>query len=154
MLDDFGSLDTERSQLILAVTVLCDILSVVALAYGITITSDNARMGTTVVTIALLFFFVIAPVLLVDYIGAIIPESIESNPVKFSMFFALWLAWVFEHIGVHAILGAFFPGLIIAQSTEGRSGFAIEKSMKLVADLVTPGFFYVGMQAAIPEVTP
>jgi Kef-type K+ transport system membrane component KefB len=155
LLEDFGYLDTERGQLILAVTVLCDILSVVALAYGITLTSDNARVGTIIVTIALLFFFVIVPVFLVDYIGAIIPKSIKTNPVKFSMFFALALAWVFEHIGVHAILGAFFAGLIIAQSTEDRSGFDIEKNMKPVADLVTPVFFfYVGMQAAIPEITP
>ena len=155
LLDDFGYLDTERGQLILAVTVLCDILSVVALAYGITLTSDNARMGTIIVTIALIFFFVIVPVFLVDYIGKVIPDSVKTNPVKFSMFFALALAWAFEHIGVHAILGAFFAGLIIAQSTEDRSGFDIEKNMKPVADLVTPVFFfYVGMQAAIPEVTP
>jgi Kef-type K+ transport system membrane component KefB len=154
LFDDFGSLDTERGQLILAVTALCAILSVVALAYGITITSDNARMGTIVVTIALLLFFVIVPVFLVDYIGAIIPESTETNPVKFPMFFALGLAGVFEHIDVHAILGAFFAGLIIAQSTERRSGFDIEKNMKPVVDLVTPVFFfYVGMQAAIPQVT-
>ncbi|GAB7093682.1 monovalent cation:proton antiporter-2 (CPA2) family protein [Halolamina litorea] len=155
LLEDFGYLDTERGQLILAVTVLCDILSVVALAYGITLTSDNRVRGTIIVTGALLFFFIVVPVFLVDYIGRIIPESIKTNPVKFSIFFALALAFAFEYIGVHAILGAFFAGLIIAQSTEDRSGFDIEKNMKPVADLVTPVFFfYVGMQAAIPEVTP
>ena len=155
LLEDFGYLDTERGQLILAVTVLCDILSVVALAYGITLTSENPVDGSIIVTGALLFFFVVVPVFLVDYIGTVIPDSVKTNPVKFSMFFALALAFAFEYIGVHAILGAFFAGLIIAQSTEDRSGFDIEKSMKPVSDLVTPVFFfYVGMQAAIPEVTP
>lgn len=155
LLEDFGYLDTERGQLILAVTVLCDILSVVALAYGITLTSDNPVTGSVIVTGALLFFFIIIPVFLVDHIGRLIPDSVKTNPVKFSMFFALALAFAFEYIGVHAILGAFFAGLIIAQSTEDRSGFDIEKTMKPVADLVTPVFFfYVGLQAAIPEVTP
>lgn len=155
LLEDFGYLDTERGQLILAVTVLCDILSVVALAYGITLTSENPVNGSIIVTAALLFFFIIVPVFLVDYIGRVIPDSVKTNPVKFSMFFALALAFVFEYIGVHAILGAFFAGLIIAQSTEDRSGFDIEKTMKPVADLVTPVFFfYVGLQAAIPEITP
>lgn len=155
LLEDFDYLDTERGQLILAVTVLCDILSVVALAYGITLTSENPVNGSIIVTAALVFFFVVMPVFLVDHIGRLIPDSVKTNPVKFSMFFALALALVFEYIGVHAILGAFFAGLIIAQSTEDRSGFDIEKTMKPVADLVTPVFFfYVGLQAAIPEVTP
>ncbi len=155
LLEDFGYLDTERGQLILAVTVLCDILSVVALAYGITLTSENPVNGSIIVTVALLFFFIVVPVFLVDYIGKVIPDSVKTNPVKFSMFFALALAFAFEYIGVHAILGAFFAGLIIAESTENRSGFDIEKTMKPVSDLVTPVFFfYVGMQAAIPEMTP
>ena len=155
LLEDFGYLDTEQGQLILAVTVLCDILSVVALAYGITLTSENPVDGSIIVTGALLFFFVVVPVFLVDYIGAVIPDSVKTNPVKFSMFFALALAFAFEYIGVHAILGTFFAGLIVAQSTEDHSGFDIEKTMKPVSDLVTPVFFfYVGMQAAIPEVTP
>lgn len=155
LLEDFGYLDTERGQLILAVTVFCDILSVIALSFAITMTSETPLVSSAIVTGAILFFFVIVPVFLVDHIGRLIPDSIQTNPVKFSIFFALALAFAFEYIGVHAILGAFFAGLIIAESTGDRDGFDIEKTMKPVAHLLTPVFFfYVGLQATIPEPTP
>ena len=155
LLEDFGYLDTERGQLILAVTVLNDILSVVALSFAITLTSDNPVQGSIIVTVALLFFFIVVPLFLIDHIGRLIPDSVKSNPVKFSIFFALALAFAFEYIGVHAILGGFFAGLIIAESTQDRDGFNIEKTMKPVAHLLTPVFFfYVGLQAAIPKPTP
>lgn len=57
LLDEFGFIDTERGHLILSVAVLNDILSVVALAYAITLTSPDPILGATMVTGALLMFF-------------------------------------------------------------------------------------------------
>lgn len=152
LLEDFGYLDTERGQIILSVTVLNDILSVVALAYGITLTSANPLQSSVVVTVALLFFFVAVPLFFVDHIAKLIPTSVRTNPTKFGVFFALLLAFVFEFIGVHAVLGGFFAGLIIAEAT--HEGYEIEKSMSPVVELTSSVFFfYVGLQAALPTFT-
>ncbi|MFB6099382.1 MAG: cation:proton antiporter, partial [Salinibacter sp.] len=56
LLEDFDYIDTERGQFILSVAVLNDILSVVALAYGTTLTSPNPVMGSIAVTIAVVLF--------------------------------------------------------------------------------------------------
>ena len=61
LLEDFDYLDTDRGQLILSMAVLNDILSVVALAYGITLTSGDPLTGSAIVTVAIGFFFVVVP---------------------------------------------------------------------------------------------
>ncbi|MFB6152655.1 MAG: cation:proton antiporter, partial [Halodesulfurarchaeum sp.] len=54
-------------------------------------------------------------------------------------------------LGIHAILGAFFAGLLIATIT--HEGHEIERSMKPVIDLGAPVFFfYVGMNFHVTSV--
>lgn len=148
LLEDFDYLGTEQGQLILSVAVLNDILSVVALAYGIALTSGDPFTGSALVTLALVFFFIVVPRYLVKYLEAVVPASINTNPTKFAVFFAVLLALVMEFIGVHAILGGFFAGLFIAEIT--HEGYEIEQAMKPVVNLAAPVFFFfVGMQFQI-----
>lgn len=148
LLEDFGYLDTDQGQLILSVAVLNDILSVVALAYGIAFTSGDPLTGSTMVTITMGFFFVVVPNVLVDELDEVVPDSIATNPTKFAVFLTVLLALVMEFVGVHAVLGGFFAGLFIAEIT--HEGYEVEQAMKPVVDLTAPVFFFfVGMQFQI-----
>ncbi|MFB6109800.1 MAG: cation:proton antiporter [Halodesulfurarchaeum sp.] len=153
LLEDFGYIDTDRGQLILSVAVLNDILSVVALAYAITLTSSKPLRGIAVVTAAILVFFVVIPTYLAEYINRFIPETIATNPTKFAVFLAVLFALLMELMGIHAILGGFFAGLLIAEITHER--YEIEQAIKPVVDLTAPVFFFfVGMQFQIQGLGP
>jgi Kef-type K+ transport system membrane component KefB len=146
MLEDFDFLESDTGQLILSVTVMNDILSVAALAYGITlITAPRPVVGIGLVTAALGFFFVLLPFYLDDYIDSVwVREDLFANSVKFGVFLMIALAFVMEQIGVHAILGAFFAGLVLSIVTD--EGHRIEKLLTPVTNLTAPVFFfYVGM---------
>jgi Kef-type K+ transport system membrane component KefB len=146
MLEDFDFLDSDTGQLILSVTVMNDILSVAALAYGITlITAPQPLVGVSLVTVALGFFFVVLPFYLGDYINSKwVREDLFANSVKFGVFLIVALAFLMERIGIHAILGAFFAGLTLSIITD--EGHLIERAMTPVTNLTAPVFFfYVGM---------
>lgn len=145
LLDDFDYLGSDTGQLILAVAVLNDILSVIMLAYGITLTSSDPWVGSAIVTGTVLFFFVAVPIFLVDRIRPYVPTDLRANPVKYGIFFAVLLAGLMELLGIHAILGGFFAGLLLAEVT--HEGHEIERAMKPVINVVAPiFFFFVGMQ--------
>jgi Kef-type K+ transport system membrane component KefB len=146
MLEDFDFLGSDTGQLILSVTVMNDILSVAALAYGITlIMAPRPLVGVGLVTAALGFFFVLLPFYLDDYIDSVwVREDLFANSVKFGVFLMIALAFVMEQIGVHAILGAFFAGLVLSIVTD--EGHMIERLLTPVTNLTAPVFFfYVGM---------
>ena len=145
LLDEFGYAGTDRGQLILSVAVLNDILSVVALAYAISLTSAHPATGTGVVTVVAGVFLVVVPRYFVEPLSRLVPESITTNPTKFAVFLAVLLALLMEFAGLHAILGGFFAGLLIAELT--HDGYEIERAMRPVVDLAAPVFFFfVGMQ--------
>ncbi|MCO8243528.1 MULTISPECIES: cation:proton antiporter [unclassified Haladaptatus] len=145
LVEDFSLLQTDTGQTILSVAVMNDLLSVAALAYGITlITAPKPVIGVILVTIALFVFFIGLPFLLEDYLSNTLQEGMFENPVKVGVFLMVTLAYCMELIGIHAILGAFFAGLLVAVIT--HEGHSIQNSMKPVSDLVTPVFFfYVGL---------
>ena len=145
LIEDFSLLQSDTGQTILSVAVMNDLLSVAALAYGITlITAPQPVIGVILVTVALLIFFIGLPFLLEDYLSNTLQEGMFENPVKVGVFLMVTLAYCMEVIGIHAILGAFFAGLLVAVIT--HEGHTIQKSMKPVSDLVTPVFFfYVGL---------
>lgn len=145
LIEDFSLLESNVGQTILSVTVLNDLLSVAALAYGITlITAPHPVTGIILVTAALFVFFIGLPFLLEDYLSNTLQEGVFQNSVKVGVFLMVILAYGMEVIGIHAILGAFFAGLLVAVIT--HDGHSIQQSMKPVSDLVTPVFFfYVGL---------
>lgn len=145
LLEDFALLETTRGQVILSVAVLNDIFSVAALAYGVTyITSPDPILGIGLISGILLLFFVGLPFYFDDYLGGIVTDDIADNPVKVGAFSIVGLAFLMERIGIHAILGAFFAGLLLATIT--HEGHRIERAMQPVTDLTAPVFFfYVGL---------
>lgn len=147
LLDDFGLLQTENGQMILSVTVLNDILSVVALAYGITIaTSEQPLVDVAIVTAVLIFFFLIVPTVFADRLnGTTVSRRLKDEPIKAGILVAVVFAAAMEAVGIHAILGGFFAGLFIEEVT--HEGHAIEQSVKPAINMISPAFFFfVGMQ--------
>lgn len=149
LLEDFDLLDDERGQFILSVAVLNDILSVAALAYGITlVTASRPAVGVGLVTAALVFFFVLLPFVLSDYIGDRLRRDVFENPVKAGVLAMVAVAYLVEQAGIHAVLGAFFAGLLVAIVTD--EGHQVERAMKPVTNLAAPVFFfYVGTKFSV-----
>lgn len=153
LLEDFALIDTDRGQVILSVAVLNDIFSVAALAYGVTyITSPRPVFGVGLITVILLVFFVALPFYLDDYLGGLVTDDVADNPVKVGVFGIVGLAFLMEQVGIHAILGAFFAGLLIATIT--HEGHRIERAMQPVTELTAPVFFfYVGLNFSFAAFT-
>lgn len=147
LLEDFGFLGTDPGQTILAVTVVNDILSVIALAYGVMLTSaSHVFFSIGLVTAVLLTFFVGVPAFLVPRASQLIHDVVFDNPGKFGLFLVMSFAFIFEQVGVHAVLGAFFAGFFIAEIT--HEGHKVEQSLKPLLAVTAPiFFFYVGMNA-------
>lgn len=145
LLDEFQLVDKEMGQIILSVTVLNDILSVVALAYALALTSSQVIQSVASVTIALAFFLYIAPVHLSDWLSKLFQDTIFNHTVRFCMLTMVLFALVMEQVGIHAVLGSFFAGLLISEVS--HKGHDINRSMRPVTNLAAPVFFFfVGMQ--------
>lgn len=148
LLEEFDLLETESGQVILSVTVLNDIMSVVALAYATAFTGGNLVTSIAVVTGAVVFFLFIAPFKLSDILSNYLADTIQNHTVRFCMMALVGLAWVMEHIGIHAVLGSFFAGLLVSEMA--KDGHDLNKSMRPVTNLAAPlFFFFVGYQLPI-----
>jgi Kef-type K+ transport system membrane component KefB len=148
LLEEFELIGSETGQIILSVTVLNDILSVVALAYGLAITSGSVMTSVLTVTLTLIVFLYIAPVHLSDWLSERLAHSIFHHTVRFCMLAMVLFAWIMEQVGIHAVLGSFFAGLLISEIS--HEGHDINKSMRPVTNLAAPVFFFfVGMQLPV-----
>lgn len=147
LLEDFNLLDADSGQTILAVTVVNDILSVIALAYAVTLTTaTHVMLNAGIVTAVLLLFFVGVPRFVVPRASTLFQDIVFDNPAKFGLFLVLTFAFIFEQVGIHSVLGAFFAGFFIAEVT--HDGHRVEQSLKPVLAVTAPVFFfYVGMNA-------
>ncbi|WP_227380818.1 cation:proton antiporter [Haladaptatus halobius] len=149
LLVDFHLLEYEGGQLILSVTGLNDVLSIIALAYGIALTSPNPLIGAVAVTAALVLFFVVIPLFFLDKLSRIAPPRLAEDPVKTSILLTLTLALLTEWLGIHAILGGFFAGLLLDEITHDN-GPDVETATRPIITLAASAFFfYVGMNFSI-----
>lgn len=148
LLEEFDLVGSEQGQIILSVTVLNDILSVVALAYGLALISGSIITSAITVTLTLVLFLYIAPVHLSGKLKEWFAHSIFHHTVRFCILVMVLFAWIMEHVGIHAVLGAFFAGLLISEIS--HKGHDINESMRPVTNLAAPVFFFfVGMQLPV-----
>lgn len=148
LLEEFDLVEKEMGQIILSVTVLNDILSVVALAYALALTSSHVVQSVASVSLALLFFLYIAPVHLSKWLSSLFQDTIFNHTVRFCMLTMVLFALIMEQVGIHAVLGSFFAGLLISEIS--HHGHDINKSMRPVTNLAAPVFFFfVGMQLPV-----
>lgn len=148
LLEEFELLGSDEGQVILSVTVLNDILSVVALAYATAFTGGRLLTSIAIVTAAVVFFLYIAPFKLSGLLSRYLADTIEDHTVRFCMMALVGLAFVMEHIGIHAVLGSFFAGLLISEMA--HDGHDVNESMRPVTNLAAPlFFFFVGAQLPV-----
>jgi Kef-type K+ transport system membrane component KefB len=148
LLEEYELLNTEDGQIVLSVTVLNDVMSVLALAYAIAFTGSDLLVSIASVTVAVIFFLYIAPFKLSDTLQKYLADSLKDHTVRFSMMVLVGIAWVMEHIGVHAVLGSFFAGLLVSQMS--RDDHDVNDSMRPVTNLAAPiFFFFVGYQIPV-----
>jgi len=148
LLEEFDLVGSDTGQIILSVTVLNDILSVVALAYAVALTSSHVITSILGVTGALIFFLYIAPVHLSGWLSSLFKDEIFKHTVRFCVLTMVLFAFVMEHVGIHAVLGSFFAGLLISEVS--HRGHDINREMRPVTNLAAPVFFFfVGMQLPV-----
>lgn len=150
LLEDSDMMGTEDGQIILSVTVLNDVMSVVALAYGLAIISDRAVLSVMSVTAAVVFFLYIAPVHLGETLSSLFAETLSQHTVRFSAMILVGLAFIMEEIGIHAVLGSFFAGLLISEIS--YPDHDVHDAITPVVHFVAPAFFFfVGSQLPVQE---
>jgi Kef-type K+ transport system membrane component KefB len=148
LLEEYELLGTEDGQIVLSVTVLNDVMSVLALAYAIAFTGSNLLVSIVSVTLAVIFFLYVAPFKLSDILQKYLADSLKDHTVRFSMMALVGIAWVMEHVGVHAVLGSFFAGLLVSQMS--HDDHSVNSSMRPVTNLAAPiFFFFVGYQIPV-----
>ena len=148
LLEEYELLDTEDGQVVLSVTVLNDIMSVLALAYAVAFTGSDLMMSLASVTGAVIFFLYIAPFKLSGILQKYLADSLRDHTVRFSMMALIGIAWIMEHVGVHAVLGSFFAGLLVSQMS--HKDHDVNNSMRPVTNLAAPiFFFFVGYQIPV-----
>ncbi|NMJ92697.1 hypothetical protein GLT81_00375 [Nanohaloarchaea archaeon] len=148
LLEEYELLNTEDGQIVLSVTVLNDVMSVLALAYAIAFTGSDLLVSIASVTVAVIFFLYIAPFKLSDTLQKYLADSLKDHTVRFSMMALVGIAWVMEHVGVHAVLGSFFAGLLVSQMS--HDDHDVNDAMRPVTNLAAPiFFFFVGYQIPV-----
>ncbi|EGQ43048.1 MAG: Kef-type K+ transport family [Candidatus Nanosalina sp. J07AB43] len=148
LLEEYELLETEDGQIVLSVTVLNDVLSVLALAYAVAFTGSDLLISIASVTAAVIFFLYIAPFKLSNTLQKYLADTLRDHTVRFSMMALVGIAWIMEHIGVHAVLGSFFAGLLVSQMSHDDQD--VNDSMRPVTNLAAPiFFFFVGYQIPV-----
>ena len=148
LLEEYELLGTEDGQIVLSVTVLNDVMFVLALAYAIAFTGSNLLVSIISVSLAVIFSLYVAPFKLSDILQKYLADSLKDHTVRFSMMALVGIAWVMEHVGVHAVLGSFFAGLLVSQMSHDDHN--VYSAMRPVTNLAAPiFFFFVGYQIPV-----
>jgi Kef-type K+ transport systems, membrane components len=85
LLEEYELLETEDGQIVLSVTVLNDVLSVLALAYAVAFTGSDLLISIASVTAAVIFFLYIAPFKLSNTLQKYLADTLRDHTVRFSM---------------------------------------------------------------------
>jgi Kef-type K+ transport system membrane component KefB len=156
MFKELGILQSKESQIVLAASVIDDILGLVILAVvsGLVVAGMISWLSIGQIILNVVFFFVLAFI-----IKLVLPYAThwlrrfnreEAALVAVLLAFALLLAWWAEHLGLAAIIGAFVAGLIITHSNKTK----LIHSIRPLNYVLVPIFFvYAGMQVDLASIT-
>jgi len=120
VLGDLGVLSTRAARIILGAAVFDDILGMVLLAVvaGLASTRELEWLHLTVLTAEALAFALFMIFLAPRIVGRIQPRmerlSLHHAPLIVALSLCLFLSWLSSRIGMAAIIGAFFAGLMFA----------------------------------------
>ena len=119
VLGDLNVLSSQLAKIILGAAVFDDILGMVILAVVAGLASggvDWLRMGVLLgeATVFALFMIFVAPRIVRRVQASVENLSTKNAPLVFSLIVCLLLSWLSVKIGMAAIIGAFFAGLMFA----------------------------------------
>lgn len=147
-LRELGKLRTKQGISILGAAIIDDIIGIVLLTLVVGVVKPNASSGVLMVISKIIIFFAITMVL--GYIVTKILEKIgnrgglDEKIVTYSIVICFMLAFVSEELGVAAITGAYFAGVVFSM-TEYRHKLSHEVN-QLATLIFTPIFFIsIGM---------
>ena len=147
-LREIGRLRTKQGVTILGAAIIDDIVGIILLTLVVGVVRPDASSGVLMVVSKIMVFFAITMVL--GYIVTKILEkignknSLDEKIVTYSIVICFMLAFVSEELGVAAITGAYFAGVVFSM-TEYRHKLSHEVN-QLATLIFTPIFFIsIGM---------
>lgn len=151
-LKEMGKLSTRSGSAILGAALIDDILGLILLTFITSASSQESELGS--VLIKVLLFFVTTAVMgkLVHHLIQIWMDSAQWNRKRFaviSLAFCFFYAYVAEEVfGVAGIIGAFFAGLMISNTT--RATYINSRCETLSYMFLSPVFFAsVGLKVSL-----
>lgn len=156
-LREIGKLRTKQGISILGAAIIDDVIGIILLTLGVGILKPGQGAGVSVVIIKIVGFFAITVL-----VGSIVVKllkkhsnsyNLEDKIVTYSVILCLLLAYLSEEMGIAAITGAYFSGVILSM-TGFRHKISHEVNT-LATTLFTPIFFVsIGMNVDIRTALP
>ena len=151
-LKEMGKLSTRSGSAILGAALIDDVLGLILLTFITSASSQGSELG--IVLIKVLLFFVTTAVIgkLVHHLIQVWMDSAQWNRKRFaviSLAFCFFYAYIAEAVfGVAGIIGAFFAGLMISNTT--RATYINSRCETLSYMFLSPIFFAsVGLKVSL-----
>jgi Kef-type K+ transport system membrane component KefB len=152
VLNEMQVMGTRFARIILGAAVFDDILGMILLAVVVGLASGGVRWLHLGITFAEAlaftgFMIFIAPRLVHHMRPGLRRMSSENAPLALSLAVCLMLSWASERIGMAAIIGAFFAGLVLA---DYAPEWDLQPQIRAIHDLLAPFFsFTIGARLDI-----
>ncbi|MCT4592752.1 MAG: cation:proton antiporter [Anaeromicrobium sp.] len=153
-LKEIGFLRSKQGIAILGAAIIDDIIGIILLTLTIGMVRPNAHSGVFSVIIKIITFFIITFVLGYIIIKVVLKIHHKFNLrrviVSYSLIFCLLLAYLSEDLGVAAVTGAYFAGVILSMTPYRHK---ISHDIQIVSDsFFTPIFFVsIGLGVELNE---
>lgn len=145
-LQEMGFLKTKQGVGILGAAIIDDIIGIILLTLMIGIVRPGANSGIGIVILKIVLFFVIALILgsiLVKVLERVSPAmNIKNRIVSYAIIACLGLAFLSEEMGVAAITGAYFAGVIFSMTPYHHK---VSHDVQLIASTFFTPIFFVGI---------
>jgi Kef-type K+ transport system membrane component KefB len=144
VLSDLGKLETKAARLILGAAVMDDIIGMLLLAVVVALTAGGSMLSIVllgVMTILFtLFMIFLAPRLVRRATRRVDKLSTRNAPLIVALILCLGLSFAAERLGLAAIIGAFFAGLMFA---ELAPQWDLAVRVDAINEFLAPFFFFV-----------
>jgi Kef-type K+ transport system membrane component KefB len=144
VLDEMRVLQTRFARIILGAAVFDDILGMILLAVVVGLASGGVRWLHLGLTFAealafTMFMIFVGPRVVHHMRPGLRRLSTENAPLALSLALCLMLSWASERIGMAAIIGAFFAGMVLA---DYAPEWELQPQIRAIHDLLAPFFFF------------
>ncbi|PAB58312.1 cation:proton antiporter [Anaeromicrobium sediminis] len=153
-LKEIGFLRSKQGIAILGAAIIDDIIGIILLTLTIGMVRPNAESGVLSVILKIITFFIITFVLGYIIIKVVLKIHHKFNLrrviVSYSLIFCVLLAYLSEDLGVAAVTGAYFAGVILSMTPYRHK---ISHDIQIVSDsFFTPIFFVsIGLGVELNE---